>query len=252
MPQNIILKKLAAKNGLKSYGLYGKALSPEIVAPINLKLAELQLTNGANRVQFRLDQCHYHAELNTKFQEHHEMEAVLAIKDMFEELGWLFTIHYPSQDASKLLGEESELFVFHNKDATGDEPLQICHGGKTVLLTVVNHKLDATGMYRDPFMFASGAHKLSKEPKPDTTSTSIREVYGVEVPPNRFPEPTEVKTTLKEVYGVEVPEGRFPETTKTTLLEAYGVGVPKGTFTVPREPKSKTPSTTLWEVYGGI
>jgi hypothetical protein len=191
--------------------------------------------------------------MNTKFQEHHEIEAVLAIKDMFEELGWLFTIHYPPQVAAEMIGDKCELFVFHNRNSETQEPLEIVVNGKIVPLTVVNHKLDGTGMYKDPFMFASGQHKVDSYPKPETITTPLSEVYGWEVPADRFPEPKEVKTTLGEVYGIAVPANRFHHTEVGTALgEVYGIDVPKERFGGEPIQKSKTPSTTLWEVYGGL
>lgn len=125
---NIILKKtfklkpsgfqVAAE---KSFSLHGSAVTQQIVNAINQKLSSLRTTSGAGTLQFKPDNMgHYSVQMNHNFQKFFEEDAVCAILDVMEILGWNFRFQYDSESSSvKVTGSSmtsKELFIF-TKDA---------------------------------------------------------------------------------------------------------------------------------------
>ena len=121
---NIILKKTfkIKPSGFqvateKSFSLHGSAVSAPIVNAINQKLASLRLAAGANRLQFTPDSYgHYGCQMNHNFQKYYEEDAVCAILDVMEILGWKFRFQYDSESSSNKVSGSSittrELFIF--------------------------------------------------------------------------------------------------------------------------------------------
>ena len=125
---NIILKKtfkvkpsgfqVAAE---KSFSLHGSAVTQQIVNAINQKLSSLRTTSGAGTLQFKLNNMgHYSVQMNHNFQKFFEEDAVCAILDVMEILGWNFRFQYDSESSSMRVNGSSmtsrELFIF-TKDA---------------------------------------------------------------------------------------------------------------------------------------
>lgn len=121
---NIILKKtfkikpsgfkVAAEKSLTFHG----GISEEMIQNINNMLSTLKLFGRSNQLVFRMDSAgHYHANMNHDFQKYHEEDAVVAIMDVMELLGWIFRFQYDSTSQSvKVTGSSftaREIFIFH-------------------------------------------------------------------------------------------------------------------------------------------
>lgn len=101
-------------------------MTPEMVAFVNDKLLRLRLSNGANPLQFSInDTGHYHGLMNHAAQKYHEEDFVVAILEAMEELGYYFRFQY---DAEKFPTTKTdpyhtgasytskELFIFHRME----------------------------------------------------------------------------------------------------------------------------------------
>jgi hypothetical protein len=111
--------KVAAE---KSFSLHGSAVTQQLAANINQKLASIQYTHNSRSVQFAMDRAgHYYAEMNHDCQKHHEEDVLCAILDTMEILGWTFRFQYDSESSStKMTGASftsRELFLFHSTQA---------------------------------------------------------------------------------------------------------------------------------------
>lgn len=121
---NVILKKtfkvkpsgfqVAAE---KSFSFHGSAVTPSLINAINQKLATIQYVGKANRLQFKPDNAgHYACAMNHDCQKHNEEDAVVAILDVMEILGWTFRFQYDSEAHSTKVSGSSftsrELFIF--------------------------------------------------------------------------------------------------------------------------------------------
>ena len=86
---------------------------------INEKLGKLRLSNGANRLQFNMDDAgHFQGSMNHAAQKYHEEDFVVVILEAMEELGYYFRFQYDDETVSdNLWGSRSytakELFMFH-------------------------------------------------------------------------------------------------------------------------------------------
>mmetsp|Transcript_16766 Transcript_16766/g.27876 ORF Transcript_16766/g.27876 Transcript_16766/m.27876 type:complete len:128 (-) Transcript_16766:181-564(-) len=101
----------------KSFSIHGSAVNASIVNAINQKLASLRLVGGAKPLVFQHDQHgHYSAQMNHEYQKYHEEDAVCAILDVMEILGWTFRFQYDSESSSAKVSGSSitsrELFIF--------------------------------------------------------------------------------------------------------------------------------------------
>ncbi len=101
----------------KSFSFHGSAVDSSIIAAINQKLTSLRLVNSAKRLQFDLDRFgHYSCQMNHDFQKYHEEDAICAILDVMEILGWKFRFQYDSESSSAKVSGSSitsrELFIF--------------------------------------------------------------------------------------------------------------------------------------------
>ena len=101
----------------KSMSLHGSAVNASVVNAINQKLASLRLVGGAKPLVFHPDKNgHYTAKLNHDFQKHHEEDAICAILDVMEIMGWTFRFQYDSESSSAKVSGSSvtsrELFIF--------------------------------------------------------------------------------------------------------------------------------------------
>lgn len=122
---NIILKKTfkTKPSGFqvaneKSFSFHG-SVSPEMIRFINSKLTQLRLAGTANPLSFSMDKTgHYSAYMNHDFQKYHEEDAIVAILDVMEGLGWQFRFQYDTElNSVKLRGEsftKREMFIFSN------------------------------------------------------------------------------------------------------------------------------------------
>jgi hypothetical protein len=120
---NIILKKTfkIKPSGFqvkaeKSFSFHGQ-VSADMITAVNQRLGALQLAKSSNRLHFNMDPFrHYFAEMNHDFQKYHEEDAVVAILDVMEILGWTFKFQYDSSSQSVQMGGSSstarELFIF--------------------------------------------------------------------------------------------------------------------------------------------
>ena len=103
----------------KSFSLHGSAVDASLVNALNQALVgKVRYTHSATKVQFALDKAgHYKAEMNHDCQKHHEEDAICAILDTMEILGWSFRFQWDSESSSQRAGGASmtsrELFMFH-------------------------------------------------------------------------------------------------------------------------------------------
>jgi hypothetical protein len=123
MPNIILKKTFKIKPGgfqvatEKSFSLHGSAVDPSLVNALNQKLATLKLSSQARPIAFRPDRSgHYGCQMNHDFQKYHEEDAVCAILDVMEILGWTFRFQYDSESSSNKVSGSSvtsrELFIF--------------------------------------------------------------------------------------------------------------------------------------------
>lgn len=103
----------------KSFSFHG-LMTPDMVDHINQKLNAVQLSDGANRLQFKMNTIrHFSGPMNHHAQKHHEEDFVVAILEAMEELGYYFRFQYDAETFSTKMSGDSytakELFVFHRK-----------------------------------------------------------------------------------------------------------------------------------------
>ena len=101
----------------KSFSWHG-AVSEDLIHAVNQKLSALRLHGRSNRIAFGLDATgHYSCSMNHDFQKFHEEDAVVAVLDVMELLGWTFRFQYDSESHSTKVSGASftskELFIFH-------------------------------------------------------------------------------------------------------------------------------------------
>ena len=101
----------------KSYSFHGPMTS-DMVTYVNEKLQKLRLTNGANMLQFKMDNVgHFHGAMNHNAQKYHEEDFVCVMLEAMEELGYYFRFQYDAETFStKMTGDSftsKELFIFH-------------------------------------------------------------------------------------------------------------------------------------------
>ena len=116
----IILKKTFKRkdfsNNEKSYSFHGP-MNHEMISTINQKIRRLQLVQGANRLQFNLNQNgHFYGAMNHVAQKIHEEDFVVAILEAMEQLGWHFRFQYDSEFSSAAAFTGKELFIFHRME----------------------------------------------------------------------------------------------------------------------------------------
>ena len=104
----------------KSLSLHGSAVNPSVVNAINQKVAFLRLVSSAKPLMFQPDRYgHYSCQMNHDFQKYHEEDAICAILDVMEILGWTFRFQYDSESSSTKVSGSSvtlrELFIFSKK-----------------------------------------------------------------------------------------------------------------------------------------
>ncbi|CAB9500661.1 expressed unknown protein [Seminavis robusta] len=120
---NIILKKTFKVKPAgfqvaneKTFSFHG-GVAPTMIEAVNQKLASIRLYGRSNRIQFVLGPTgHYQCAMNHDFQKYHEEDAVVAILDVMELLGWTFRFQYDSESHSTKVNGASftsrELFIF--------------------------------------------------------------------------------------------------------------------------------------------
>lgn len=103
----------------KSFTFHGAAVTPLMIQAVNQALANNVLTvQQARPIQFVFDRTHrhYRAVMNHDFQKYNEEDAIVAILDVMEILGWTFRFQYDSESSSNKVSGASitarELFMF--------------------------------------------------------------------------------------------------------------------------------------------
>ena len=101
----------------KSYSFQGPMTS-DMVTYVNEKLQKLRLSNGANRLQFAMNNAgHFFGTMNHNAQKYHEEDFVCVMLEAMEELGFYFRFQYDAESFStKVTGDSytaKELFIFH-------------------------------------------------------------------------------------------------------------------------------------------
>ena len=101
----------------KSYSFHGPMTS-DMVTYVNEKLQKLRLSNGANRLQFAMNNAgHFFGTMNHNAQKYHEEDFVCVMLEAMEELGFYFRFQYDAESFStKVTGDSytaKELFIFH-------------------------------------------------------------------------------------------------------------------------------------------
>lgn len=127
MPNIIVKKTFKIKpSGLqvaaeKSFSLHGAAITSDLVKTLNAALAKVPTHGSAKTISFgrgsRND--HYSAAMNHDFQKYNEEDAVCAILDTMETLGWTCCFQYDcALQSNKVTGSSitsRELFVFNKQ-----------------------------------------------------------------------------------------------------------------------------------------
>lgn len=106
----------------KSFTLHGSGISSDMIASINGLLQEVSLVREATQISFAPSGAngHWTATMNHDYQKYNEEDAVCAILDAMEMMGWSFKFQY-DQDLSstKVLSGSSltsrEIFIFHRE-----------------------------------------------------------------------------------------------------------------------------------------
>lgn len=101
----------------KTYSFHGPMTS-DMVTYVNEKLQKLRLSNGANMLQFKMNNVgHFHGSMNHNAQKYHEEDFVCVVLEAMEELGYYFRFQYDAETFStKMTGDSftsKELFIFH-------------------------------------------------------------------------------------------------------------------------------------------
>ena len=124
MPHVIIKKTFKIKpsgfqvSAEKNFSLHGAAVTPELVNALNQGLSVVKCVGKAERIQFQVSKfnLHYTAHMNHDFQKYNEEDAVVALLDTMEVLGWNFRFQYDAELSSvKGVGSSvtnRELFLF--------------------------------------------------------------------------------------------------------------------------------------------
>jgi hypothetical protein len=124
MPHIIIKKTFKMKpSGFqvaieKNFSLHGAAVTPELVHTLNQGLGIIQCVGSAKPIQFQMSSKnrHYTADMNHDFQKYNEEDAVVALLDTMEVLGWNFRFEYDAELMSAKGGGSSmtkrELYIF--------------------------------------------------------------------------------------------------------------------------------------------
>ena len=121
---NILLKKtfkikpsgfsVKAEKTLTFHG----SMSNDMINLINQRVGLLRLVSAAGKLTFRMDSYgHFAANMNHDFQKFHEEDAVVAILDIMQELGFDFKFQYDQEiHSDKVTGSsytKREVFVFN-------------------------------------------------------------------------------------------------------------------------------------------
>ena len=121
---NILLKKtfkikpsgfsVKAEKTLTFHG----SMSNDMINLINQRVGLLRLVSAAGKLTFRMDSYgHFAANMNHDFQKYHEEDAVVAILDIMQELGFDFKFQYDQEiHSDKVTGSsytKREVFVFN-------------------------------------------------------------------------------------------------------------------------------------------
>jgi len=100
----------------KNFTLHGAAVTPELVNALNQGLGVVECVDTANRIQFKMSKknlVHYTAAMNHDFQKNNEEDAMVALLDTMEVLGWNFRFQYDAELWSGSSRTNRELFVFY-------------------------------------------------------------------------------------------------------------------------------------------
>ena len=106
----------------KSFSLHGAVITPDLVKTLNAALAKVPTRGSAKTISFQRGSSngHYSAAMNHDYQKYNEEDAVCAILDTMETLGWTFRYQYDSSSHSEKLSGSSitnrELFIFNKQD----------------------------------------------------------------------------------------------------------------------------------------
>lgn len=121
---NILLKKTFkikpsgfSVKAEKTFSFHG-SMSNDTINLINERVGMLRLAGKANRINFQMDNLgHFSANLNHDFQKYHEEDAVVAILDIMQELGYTFKFQYDQEVFSEKMTGNSftkrEIFIFN-------------------------------------------------------------------------------------------------------------------------------------------
>mmetsp|Transcript_10443 Transcript_10443/g.14759 ORF Transcript_10443/g.14759 Transcript_10443/m.14759 type:complete len:123 (-) Transcript_10443:229-597(-) len=118
---NILLKKTFKTTGFKHFNekelSFHGAITQEQINIINQSLQSLRLAKKSKPLHFQLDEYgHYATAMNHDFQKYHEEDAVCAILDVMENLGFDFKFQYDQELYSEKITGQSftkrEVFIF--------------------------------------------------------------------------------------------------------------------------------------------
>lgn len=108
--------KVAAE---KNFSLHGSGVTTTMVNSLNLALQNIRHHGKAAPIAFQPNgnNGHYTAVMNHDYQKYNEEDAVCAILDTMEILGWSFRFQYDQEVHSEKMNGASftkrELFIFH-------------------------------------------------------------------------------------------------------------------------------------------
>lgn len=108
--------KVAAE---KNFSLHGSGVNPTMVNALNQSLRTIPHQGKATAIAFQPDgkNGHYTAVMNHDYQKYNEEDAVCALLDTMEILGWGFRFQYDQEVHSEKMNGASytkrEIFMFH-------------------------------------------------------------------------------------------------------------------------------------------
>ncbi len=123
---NILLKKTFkvkpagfSVKAEKTFTFHG-SISDDSINQINQRVGMIRLAGGAKRIHFEMDNFgHFAATLNHDFQKYHEEDAIVAILDIMQEMGYDFKFQYDQEVYSEKMNGSSftkrEVFVFNKQ-----------------------------------------------------------------------------------------------------------------------------------------
>lgn len=98
----------------QSLSFHGQGVSQTMIDTVNRHLSSIRYGASANPLKFTKDSLnHYAVEMNHDCQKYHEEDALAAVFDALEVLGWGFRFQYASNyQSSNTSATSRDIFIF--------------------------------------------------------------------------------------------------------------------------------------------